>query len=233
MPEGVDWFCWMIHRLRLRRISPAMLDRKLKSKRKVAVLDLLNFEEETEGESSEAIPRALRVDPARLRKSPHITVPDDVEIILYSSSGGDTLSARVAVALKRIGVDKVWVLEGGLKAWREPGTLYLSFWKHPKSLQRALELPCQPISSSDEARRGLLFLVADAAQRCRELEALFSHLSRSRLQYDIHPLAVTHWDPDFDGKVAAHFRSRQMHSPRVRLVAPPALCEGIPRSPVR
>ena len=111
----------MIRRLRLRRISPPMLDRKLKSNRKVAVLDLLDFEEETDGESPEAIPGALRVEPARLRKSPHITVPDDVEIILYSSSGGDTLSARVAVALKRIGVDKVWVLEGGLKAWREHG----------------------------------------------------------------------------------------------------------------
>jgi membrane protein DedA with SNARE-associated domain/rhodanese-related sulfurtransferase len=111
----------MIRRLRLRRISPPMLDRKLKSKRKVAVLDLLDFEEEADGESPEAIPGAFRVDPGRLRKSPHITVPDDVEIILYSSSGGDTLSARVAVALKRIGVDKVWVLEGGLKAWREYG----------------------------------------------------------------------------------------------------------------
>ena len=41
----------MIHRLRLRRISPTMLDRKLKSKKKVAVLDLLNFEEETDGET--------------------------------------------------------------------------------------------------------------------------------------------------------------------------------------
>jgi len=111
----------MIRRLRLRRISPPMLDRKLKSNSKVAVLDLLNFEEETEAESVEAIPGALRVDPARLRKSPHITVPDDVEIILYCSSGGDTVSARAAVALKRIGVDKVWVLEGGLKAWREQG----------------------------------------------------------------------------------------------------------------
>jgi membrane protein DedA with SNARE-associated domain/rhodanese-related sulfurtransferase len=111
----------MIRRLRLRRISPPMLDRKLKSNRKVVVLDLLDFEEETDGESPEAIPGAFRVDPAHLRKSPHITVPDDLEIILYSSSGGDTLSARVAVALKRIGVDKVWVLEGGLKAWREHG----------------------------------------------------------------------------------------------------------------
>jgi membrane protein DedA with SNARE-associated domain/rhodanese-related sulfurtransferase len=111
----------MIRRLRVRRISPAMLDRKLKSNKKVLVLDLLNFEEETDGKSPEAIPGAFRVDPARLRKSPHITVPGDIEIILYSSSRGDTLSARVAVALKRIGVDNVWVLEGGLKAWREHG----------------------------------------------------------------------------------------------------------------
>ena len=111
----------MIRRLRLRRISPPMLERKIKSNRKVAVLDLLDFEEETEGESLEAIPGAFRIDPARLRKSPHIIVPDDVEIVLCSSSGGDMLSARVAVALKRIGVDRVWVLEGGLKAWREHG----------------------------------------------------------------------------------------------------------------
>ena len=61
------------------------------------------------------------MDPSLLRKSPHITVPDDVKIILYSSSGSDTVSARAAVGLKRIGVDNVWVLEGGLKAWREHG----------------------------------------------------------------------------------------------------------------
>jgi rhodanese-related sulfurtransferase len=98
-----------------------MLARKLKSNSKVAVLDLLDFEEETGSEGSEAIPGALRVDPPRLRKSPHIIVPDDVEIVLYCSSGGDTLSARAAVALRRIGVDNVWVLEGGLRAWREQG----------------------------------------------------------------------------------------------------------------
>ena len=111
----------MIRRLRLRCISPAMLARKLKSKSKVAVLDLLDFEDETGSESPEAIPGALRVDPSRLRKSPHITVPDDVDIILYSSSGGDIVSARAAMGLQRIGIEKVWVLEGGLKAWREQG----------------------------------------------------------------------------------------------------------------
>ncbi len=111
----------MIRRLRVRRISPPMLDRKLKSKSKIAVLDLLDFELETEGASPEAIPGAFRVDPSRLRNSPHITVPDDVQVVLYSSSGRDAVCARAAVGLNRIGIDNVWVLEGGLNAWREKG----------------------------------------------------------------------------------------------------------------
>ena len=111
----------MIRRLRLRRISSPMLARKLKSNNKVAVFDLVNFEEDADSESLEVIPGAMIVDPFMLRKFPRLTVPDDVEIILYCSSGGDTVSARVALALTRIGVDKVWVLEGGLKAWREQG----------------------------------------------------------------------------------------------------------------
>jgi len=111
----------MIRQLKLRRISPRMLARKLKSKSKVAVLDLLTFEEEADSQSLWAIPGAFSVDPALLRKSPSVTVPDDVRIILYCSSGSVAVSARAAVDLKRIGVDNVWVLEGGLKAWREHG----------------------------------------------------------------------------------------------------------------
>jgi membrane protein DedA with SNARE-associated domain/rhodanese-related sulfurtransferase len=111
----------MIRRLRLRHISPPMLARKLTSGKKVAVLDLLNFEEETDGNSLHAIPGAFSVDPSYLRRSSHVTVPDDVEIILYSSSGSEIVSARAAVDLQRIGVDKVWVLQGGLKAWCEQG----------------------------------------------------------------------------------------------------------------
>jgi membrane protein DedA with SNARE-associated domain/rhodanese-related sulfurtransferase len=111
----------MIRRLRLRHISAPMLARKLKSDGKVAVLDLLNFEEETDTQMMDAIPGAFCVNPSQLRRSPHITVPDDVEMILYCSAGSDMVSARAAVDLKRVGVDKVWVLEGGLKAWREHG----------------------------------------------------------------------------------------------------------------
>jgi len=111
----------MIRELRQRRISPGVLARKMKSDRRIAVLDLANFEEDSESESLEAIPGAFVVDPSALRKATQITVPDDVKIILYCPSGSAAVSARAAVGLKRIGVDKVWVLEGGLKAWREYG----------------------------------------------------------------------------------------------------------------
>jgi membrane protein DedA with SNARE-associated domain/rhodanese-related sulfurtransferase len=110
----------MIRRLQLRRITPRLLARKLKSNAKIAVLDLLDFEA-SDTASPEAIPGALRVDPSVLRKSPRIAVPDGVDIVLYSSSGGDMVAARAALALKRIGIGNVWVLEGGLKAWREQG----------------------------------------------------------------------------------------------------------------
>ena len=112
----------MILELRQRRISPPMLARKLKSDRRIAVLDLASFEGDDIGsESIEAIPGAFVVDPSRLQKATQIAVPDDVQIILYCPSGSDAISARAAVGLKRIGVQKVWVLEGGLKAWREHG----------------------------------------------------------------------------------------------------------------
>jgi rhodanese-related sulfurtransferase len=111
----------MILRLKIRRISPPMLDRKLRSGSKVAVLDLTEFEEEAGMESQPAIPGAFRVDPSRLRNSPRISVPDDVEIVLYGSSPSDIMSAQAALALKRIGVENVWVLEGGLRGWREKG----------------------------------------------------------------------------------------------------------------
>jgi membrane protein DedA with SNARE-associated domain/rhodanese-related sulfurtransferase len=111
----------MIRRLRLRRIRPALLARKLKSDHNVLVLDLLSFEAQTGSKSMDGIPGAFVVDPWRLRKSPHISLPKDIDIILYCSSGSDMVSARAAMGLKRIGIEHVWVLEGGLKAWREQG----------------------------------------------------------------------------------------------------------------
>jgi rhodanese-related sulfurtransferase len=137
----------MIRQLRLRRISPAMLALKLKSTSKVAVLDLLDFEEETDTPSPEAIPGALRVDPFRLRKSPRISIPDHVDIILYSSSRSDIVSARAAMALRRIGVERVWVLEGGLKAWREQGFPVSQFLEAPEVVAERFGVKLPPHDS--------------------------------------------------------------------------------------
>lgn len=109
----------MVRELRVRRISAPMLAERLERDDKLAVLDLANFEEEED--FADGIPGAYRVDPRLLRKSGRVIVPEDVDIILYCSSGSDTVSARAAVSLKRIGVRNVWVLDGGMQAWREYG----------------------------------------------------------------------------------------------------------------
>ena len=133
----------MIRRLRVRLISAPMLHRKLRSGSKVALLDLLDFEQEAGTQTPPAIPGAFRIDPSRLRNSPPIAVPDEVEIVLYSSSRRDIVSAQAAIGLKRVGVQNVWVLEGGLQSWRDEGLPLSQFPEAPESVAQRLgiELP--------------------------------------------------------------------------------------------
>jgi 3-mercaptopyruvate sulfurtransferase SseA len=139
----------MIGELRHRRITPPMLAQKLKTNGRVAVLDLATFEGESDSESVKAIPGAFSVDPSVLQNVPHLHIPEDVKVILYSSTGSDAVSARAAMALKRIGVDKVWVLEGGLKAWRENGLPVSHSLEPPEAVAERLgfELP-EPASGT-------------------------------------------------------------------------------------
>jgi membrane protein DedA with SNARE-associated domain/rhodanese-related sulfurtransferase len=109
----------IIRQLRLRRISPSMLQAKLDSSDKVAIFDLLDYEAR-EGEI-EGIPGAVRIDPRRLQKSPRLVVPEGVDVVLYCSSRNEFVSARVADALEKRGFSNVWVLEGGLEAWVQEG----------------------------------------------------------------------------------------------------------------
>jgi membrane protein DedA with SNARE-associated domain/rhodanese-related sulfurtransferase len=105
----------IIRHLRLRRISPAMLQRKVEDSDKVAIFDLLDYE--ARAGVIEGIPGASRVDPTRLRKAPKLVVPEGVDVVLYCSSRNEFISARVAEALQKRGFPNVWVLEGGLEAW--------------------------------------------------------------------------------------------------------------------
>jgi membrane protein DedA with SNARE-associated domain/rhodanese-related sulfurtransferase len=117
----------MLCHLRLRRITPTLLHKKITSAEQVAIVDLLCFEEGHEGLAG--IPGAVRMDPARLRSRIRVVVPENVGIVLYCSSSGELTSARVAVALEKIGISNVWVLEGGLAAWKKEGlpvTVHLS-----------------------------------------------------------------------------------------------------------
>lgn len=141
----------MMMHLRLRRISASLLDRKLKDCEKIAVLDLLSFEDESDGRPG--IPGSVRADPSRLRNGPNLHVPDDVEVVLYCTSAGEILSARVAVALKRRGLRKVWVLDGGLNAWKSSGLPLTNEMSDPYEVAERLgiKLPDRPITSSIEA----------------------------------------------------------------------------------
>ena len=105
--------------LKQHRMSPATLNRRIKSGEKIALIDLLGLEDAKE--ESPGIPGAVRLDPVRLHRTLRMTVPDDVSMVLYCSSRDQFMSARVAVALRRRGVKRVWILDGGLKGWEAEG----------------------------------------------------------------------------------------------------------------
>jgi rhodanese-related sulfurtransferase len=109
----------MLRHLRLRRITPLLLNEKMMAGEPIAVIDLLDFEDAHEDRSG--IPGAVRMDPARLRSRLRVVVPENLGLVLYCSSSGDLTSARVAVALRKKGISNVWVLEGGLMAWKKEG----------------------------------------------------------------------------------------------------------------
>jgi 3-mercaptopyruvate sulfurtransferase SseA len=85
----------------------------------VAVLDLLNFEAELEDEAG--IPGAVRLDAERLRRNSRVIAPADLDIVLYYRSSGELTSARVALSMRKKGIMKVWILDGGLMAWKAEG----------------------------------------------------------------------------------------------------------------
>ena len=117
------WRAWellrTIRQLRLRKISPALLHERLQAGDRIAVLDLLDVEGQEDPAIVAGIPGAARISPTPLRSSAQVRVPTDVQLVLCCSSRNQITSARTAVLLRRKGITNVWVLEGGLKAWRE------------------------------------------------------------------------------------------------------------------
>jgi membrane protein DedA with SNARE-associated domain/rhodanese-related sulfurtransferase len=134
----------MIGKLRLRRIGSALLASKLRAGDRVAVIDLASFE----GEERErgGIPGAVRADPVRLSSYPKLTIPEDVEVVLYCSSRNAITSARVAVEMQRKGITNIWVLQGGFASWKAEGNPVTQELSTPQELFHRLgvELPAHP-----------------------------------------------------------------------------------------
>jgi membrane protein DedA with SNARE-associated domain/rhodanese-related sulfurtransferase len=131
----------VIRHLRLRRISPALLQQKMDESDQVAIFDLLHYE--ARDGNIPGIPGAVRVDPTRMRTSPRLKVPEGLNVVLYCSSKNELASARVAEALKKRGILNVWVLEGGLAAWELEGRPVTVELSTPQELagRLGIELP--------------------------------------------------------------------------------------------
>jgi rhodanese-related sulfurtransferase len=108
----------------------------MKEDDQLAVFDLLNYE--ARDGLIEGIPGSVRVDPTRLRHGPRLTIPQGVSVVLYCSSRNDIVSARVAEALRKRGLDNVWVLEGGLAAWIQEGLPVTAELKTPEEVAARL-----------------------------------------------------------------------------------------------
>lgn len=62
------------------------------------------------------MPGAIRLDPEEL-EARHSEIPRDCDIVLYCTCPNESTSARVAPALKKRGIEKVFPLEGVIEAW--------------------------------------------------------------------------------------------------------------------
>jgi membrane protein DedA with SNARE-associated domain/rhodanese-related sulfurtransferase len=109
----------MIRQLRPLQITPHELKARLDAGEKIAVVDLLRFEDDPQGSS--AIPGAIRADPGKMRYKTRLVVPDNIDLVLYCTSMNNFVSARVAVSMRKKGIERIRVLEGGLTAWKAHG----------------------------------------------------------------------------------------------------------------
>jgi len=104
----------ILRALRCRRLTPDALRLRLQSGDPVRILDLrtaISYEA-----SRQTLPGSIRMDPEEL-DARHSDIPRDCDVVLYCTCPNETTSARVALALKKRGIERVFPLEGGLEAW--------------------------------------------------------------------------------------------------------------------
>jgi membrane protein DedA with SNARE-associated domain/rhodanese-related sulfurtransferase len=106
----------MIKLLAPLKITPEQLKARLDSGESIAVVDLLRFEDDPQGVA--VIPGAVRLDPLQIRRKREIHMPSALDLVLYCGSKNSFASARVAAAMRKQGIQHIYVLDGGLAAWK-------------------------------------------------------------------------------------------------------------------
>ena len=132
----------MIRLLRPLYITPEELKERLDAGDRIGVLDLLRFEDDPE--DSTAIPGAVRADPKSMRRKTRFAVPQGVDLVLYCGSKNSFVSARVAAAMRKKGIRRIRVLEGGLAAWKAHGFPLGSVFAEPYAEMKRLGIEMSP-----------------------------------------------------------------------------------------
>jgi len=108
---------------RMARITPEELKEKLDAGEKILVVDLHGGRDGPRGH--QGIPGAVCIDPRGLgQRASHdrqIRMHRDCEVVLYCTAPHELTSARLALELRRRGIEHVRALAGGLRAWHERG----------------------------------------------------------------------------------------------------------------
>lgn len=104
--------------LRSRRLTPDALQKRLTMGDPLHIVDLrtaIAFEV-----TRHTLPGAIRLDPEEL-EARHSEIPRDTDVVVYCTCPNEATSARVALALEKLGVQRVFPLEGGIEAWVDRG----------------------------------------------------------------------------------------------------------------
>ena len=107
-----------LRKLRIARISPEELYRRMNAGEDIVVVDLrhtLEFEAEPE-----TIPGSVHMDTAELEEAVDV-IPRDRDIVLFCSCPNEATAAQMALRLRNLGITRIRPLAEGLAGWRARG----------------------------------------------------------------------------------------------------------------
>lgn len=107
-----------LRKLRIARITPEELKRRMDAREDVVIVDLrhaLEFEAEPE-----TIYGAVHMDPADLEEAVEV-IPRDRDIVLFCSCPNEATAAQMALRLRSRGITRIRPLAEGLDGWRKRG----------------------------------------------------------------------------------------------------------------